>query len=276
MSAKLRQPVKRHGGKNYLAPKIIEMIPSHIHYVEPYFGGGAVLLQKPSSLIEGHSEVVNDLDGELMNLWSVLQHAEDFAKFQRTISATPFAVPEFRRAAMINSSDSVERAVAFFVRCRQSRQGLGRDFATLSRNRTRSKMNEQVSAWLSAVEGLPEVHDRLKRVVILSNEATRVIQQQDGAHTFFYLDPPYLHDTRNSVGEYGAHEMSVEQHEALLEPLARVTGKFILSGYRSELYDDFANCHGWHRRDIEIDNKASARRSKPRVTECLWFNFERE
>ena len=276
MSVKLRPPVKRHGGKHYLAPKIIEMIPSHIHYVEPYFGGGAVLLQKPVSLIEGHSEVVNDLDGELMNLWSVLRDAEEFASFQRTISATPFAAPEFGRAAKVNSSDSVERAVAFFVRCRQSRQGLGRDFATLSRNRTRSKMNEQASAWLSAVEGLPEVHDRLKRVVILNNEATRVIQQQDGAHTFFYLDPPYLHDTRSSVGEYGAHEMSVEQHEALLEALAGVTGKFILSGYRSGLYDDFANRHGWHRRDIEIDNKASARRSKPRVTECLWFNFERE
>ncbi len=56
MSAKLRPPVKRHGGKHYLAARIIEMIPSHIHYVEPYFGGGAVLLQKPASLIEGHSE----------------------------------------------------------------------------------------------------------------------------------------------------------------------------------------------------------------------------
>jgi len=57
-------------------------------------------------------------------------------------------------------------------------------------------MNEQASAWLRAVDGLPDVHQRLQRVVILNDDAVIVIRQQDGPHTLYYLDPPYLHETR--------------------------------------------------------------------------------
>jgi DNA adenine methylase len=84
----------------------------------------------------------------------------------------------------------VEAAVAFFVRCRQSRAGEFKRFATLSRNRTRRTQNEQASAWWNGVEGLPAVHARLKRVVILNEDALKVIKAQDGERTFFYLDPP--------------------------------------------------------------------------------------
>ncbi len=70
---KLTQPLKWHGGKHYLAKRIIELMPEHVHYVEPYFGGGAVLLQKDP---EGVSEVVNDIDGELMSFWDCLRAPE--------------------------------------------------------------------------------------------------------------------------------------------------------------------------------------------------------
>lgn len=139
-------------------------------------------------------------------------------------------------------------------------------------NRTRRGMNEQVSSWLTAVEGLPEVHARLKRVVILNDDALKVIRQQDGENTLFYCDPPYLHETRASTGEY-QHEMTEEQHRALLLTLALVKGKFILSGYPSKLYDEFATRHGWRCQTVEIDNKASSAKSKEKKTECLWMNY---
>ena len=60
----LTQPIKWHGGKHYLAAKIINLMPEHIHFVEPFFGGGSVLLEKDPT---GVSEVVNDIDGELTN-----------------------------------------------------------------------------------------------------------------------------------------------------------------------------------------------------------------
>ena len=68
-------------------------------------------------------------------------------------------------------------------------------------------MNEQASAWLAAVAGLSEVHARLSRVVILNRDALNVIRKQDGPDTLFYLDPPYLTETRTAPDVF-AHEMT--------------------------------------------------------------------
>lgn len=266
-------PLKWHGGKAYLAPWIIEHFPPHVHYVEPYFGGGAVLFAKPREWVEGHSEVVNDLNGGLMNFWRVMRDDMAFLRFRTLCEQTPFAQGDFERASWTDAcSGSVHSAHGFFIRYRQSRQGLGKDFATLSKNRTRRGMNEQVSAWLTAVEGLPEAHERLKRVVILNDDALKVIKQEDSQNTFFYLDPPYLHETRATTGDY-EHEMTEEQHSDLLELLDTIEGKFLLSGYHSRLYDIHADACGWVRHEKEIDNKASGKKSKERKVECLWANF---
>jgi DNA adenine methylase len=242
-------------------------MPSHVHYVEPFFGGGSVLFAKP---YEGVSEVINDRNDELANFWLVLSDPDLFADFHRRVSVLGMSETLWKTAW---EGSPVKRAVAFFVKYRQSRQGLGKDFATLSRNRTRRGMNEQASSWLSAVEGLPEVHSRLQRVVVLNRDALNVIHQQDGEQTLFYLDPPYLHETRVTTNEYGEHEMVREDHEKLLELLLQVRGKFLLSGYPSELYAQFATEGNWRRVDFEIDNKASSRARKPRVTECVWLNY---
>lgn len=268
----MSQPIKWHGGKFYLAPKIIDLMPDHVHYVEPFFGGGAVLFRKPERLVQGHSEVVNDVFGDLMNFWRVLQSPAGFAEFERRVAAVPFSKQEWEEASRSQSTDTIDRAVAFFIRYRQSRQGLGKDFATLSRTRTRRGMNEQAASWWSAVEGLPQAHARLRRVVILSEDAVDVIRREDGPETFFYCDPPYLSQTRSLVTAY-ACEMSTDDHERLLDRLGHIQGKFLLSGYRNDIYDSAASRFGWHRTDIRIDNKASAAKTKPRVTECLWANY---
>lgn len=271
------KPLKWHGGKHYLADRIIRLMPRHMHYVEPYAGGLSVLLAKPAELIEGHSEVVNDLNGGLSNFWSVLSSDELFSEMQRRLEGTPFSERVWAAAARRNQvttseEDMIDSAVRFFIQYRQSRQSLGKDFATLSRNRTRRGMNEQISSWLTAVEGLPEAHERLKRVVVLNHDACKVIQQQDGTNTFFYCDPPYLHETRTAKNAY-EFEMSRDEHKALLRVLLQIKGKFILSGYRSQLYDEFAQLGGWKRIDIQIDNKASSAKKKETKTECLWMNF---
>jgi DNA adenine methylase len=267
-------PLKWHGGKAYLASKIVALMPNHLHYVEPYAGGLSVLLAKNP---EGVSEVVNDLNGVLMNFWAALANTQSFAAFQRWAQATPFSERCWELSAeseYVPQQDQIDAsaAVAFFVRCRQSMAGRMKDFAPLSRTRVRRGMNEQASAWLTTVEGLPAVHERLKRVVILNRDALDVIRQQDGEQTLFYLDPPYLHSTRATTGEY-QHEMTEEQHQVLLATLAALDGKFMLSGYRSELYDDAARIYGWHRVDFDLPNNASSKKSKDRKTECVWTNF---
>lgn len=143
----MNSPLKYHGGKHYLASQIVALMPPHLHYVEPYFGGGAVLFAKPS---EGISEVANDLNGNLMNFWRVLQDKKSFAEFKRRIEATPFSETEWQDArnqlgqlnGTLSRQEQIDRAARFFVLCRQSMSGRCKDFTPLTRNRTRRGMNE--------------------------------------------------------------------------------------------------------------------------------------
>jgi DNA adenine methylase len=270
-SPQLSPPLKWHGGKHYLASRIIELMPLHTHYVEPYFGGGAVLLAKNP---EGVSEVVNDLNRELTNFWRVLQDDDMFAIFLRRVQATPFSEAEFNRddSCPASANDSPKRAAKFFVRCRQSLAGRMDVFAPLSRTRTRRAMNEQAAAWLSAIEGLPVVHTRLARVVILCRDALDVIRQQDGPDTFFYVDPPYLPGTRTAPSVY-SHEMTDYDHGLLLSVLGGIEGKFLLSGYHNKLYNDAAERYEWRRTDFDLPNHAAGGAVKRRMIESVWMNY---
>lgn len=203
-------PLKYHGGKHYLANDIVSLMPPHLHYVEPYFGGGAVLFAKST---EGVSKVANDINGDLMNFWRVLQDKKSFTEFRRRAEVTPFSEPQWEEAkeALAQESNgkrkvSIDRAVSSFVLCRQSMAGRCKEFTPLSKHRTRRGMNEQASAWINSVEGLLAVHQRLRRVVVLNRPAVEVIKTHDSPTTLFYLDPTYLPETRSSKHVFGPHE----------------------------------------------------------------------
>jgi len=277
------QPLKWWGGKHYLAKLLIALMPCHLHFVEAYAGGLAVLLEKDpfdkskywgaKSYEQGISEVVNDIHRGLTNFWRVLQREDTFAAFERIADAIPFSEIEWADAELRQAPQAdpdVEAAVAFFIRCRQSRAGGFKDFATLSRNRTRRMQNEQASAWWNCVEGLPAVSARLRRVVVLNQPAVDVIRQQDGPATLFYLDPPYLHDTRASTNAY-QHEMGEADHRELLATIKQCQGKVMLSGYPNEVYN--AELADWNRQDFVIDNKVAGGKTKREMTESVCMNY---
>ncbi len=108
--------------------------------------------------------------------------------------------------------------------------------------------------------------------MILNHDALDVIREQDGPNTCFYLDPPYLHETRSSAGEY-EYEMTVDDHHKLLWRLTEISGSFLISGYQSELYNDWEETYGFERHHFEIANNASSKKIKDVKTECLWTNF---
>lgn len=271
--SRLPLPIKWHGGKYYLAPKIVALMPPHRNYVEPFAGGLSVLLAKSP---DGVSEVVNDLDADLTTLWRVLADTDQFAEFYRVVEATPFSQREWQDSATTLSADDpdpIRRAVAFYVRCRQSLAGRGDSFAPLSTGRTRRAMNEQVSAWLTAVEGLPAVHARLKRLAVLNSDARDVIRRFDEPNTVIYCDPPYLPATRTAPDVY-THEMSRDQHADLLRVLGAVQhAAVLLSGYRNEMYD--AALSGWTRHEFDLPNNAAGGAEKRRMVECVWSNVTR-
>jgi DNA adenine methylase len=282
-------PIKRHGGKAPLAKRIIALMPPRalnpnapaaddpgwVHFVEPFCGGAAVTLALLAEDPEGISILINDLDAALMDFWDTLRSREHAPELIRLANMTPLSRVEFGRARQgTRDLSAPERALAFLVRCRQSRQALGKDFVAPVRNRTRRGMQDQVSAWLSAVDGLPYWHGLLRRVLIENQPALKVIRSEDGLRTIFYIDCPYLHETRSARSAYGPLEMTDAQHAELLETLANVKGRFLLSGYHSPLYDRFALAHRWHCTEIETDNKAGGGATKRRMVECIWTNYE--
>jgi DNA adenine methylase len=270
----LTPPLKSRSGKDYLAKQIVSLMPPHRHYVEPFFGSGVVLLARnPDDPLlslppyRGVSEVVNDIDGRLTNLWRVLQDPDLFSRFRRVIEATPLARPEWERAHPHQyGKDPVADAVAFFIDCRQSFRGMSQSFTRIARKRTRRGMNRTVSQWLTVVEGLPALHRRLSRVVIESMPAVELIRREDTPDTLFYCDPPHLQDGW-VAGNISPFQMTEADHRELLEVLRGCRGKVMLSGRWSDVYAD--GLDGWERFAYDLPTGTA----KSRQTEVIWCNF---
>ena len=81
-------PVKWFGGKAQLATRIVALLPEHHTYVEPFGGSAAVLLAKQPSPVE----VLNDMDGDLVNFWFVLRDYP--AELERRLALTPYSRAE--------------------------------------------------------------------------------------------------------------------------------------------------------------------------------------
>lgn len=101
-----------HGSKFRLAPWIISHFPEHKNYVEPFGGGGAVMLRKHPS----YHEVYNDLKDEVVNVFRVLRDPDQAQELKRKIELTPFSCTEFERSYEANGDGPVEKARKTIVR----------------------------------------------------------------------------------------------------------------------------------------------------------------
>ncbi len=258
-----RPLLRYHGGKWMLAPWIISHFPKHRIYVEPYGGGASVLLQKDRS----YSEVYNDLDGEIVNLFSIVR--DRGPELKQALGLTPFAREEYRLSFVV-SEDPLEQARRTVIR---SFMGFGSNAlcrAIKSGFRSCSNRSGTTPAhdWANFPRCLESLIERLQGVVIENYHADRIIRIHDKEDALFYIDPPYVHDTRSTKvhGHHGyTFEMTDEQHRSLAEVLHGVKGMVILSGYACALYDDLYG--DWKR----VERKAFADGARPR-TEVLWFN----
>lgn len=256
-----------YGGKFSHLDWLLPLLPKSHHYCEPFSGSAAVLLNRDPSPIETY----NDIDGAVVNFFEVVRDFPD--ELTRKIALTPFAREEFFKA--INGPEKglskIERARRFYVLARQTRTGLAQT-ATLGRwanckNTSRAGMSGVVSRWLGGIEALPEIAERIARVQIENRPALDVIRLYDDKSTFFYCDPPYLHETRGDAKAYG-FEMDNDEHIALATTLRKIKGKAAVSGYRCDLMDQLYK--GWRRYDAPKKRVHSAKSIRQ---ECLWMNY---
>jgi DNA adenine methylase len=258
---RLRPAVKWHGGKHYLALRIIERLPAHRRYVEPFAGGLNVLLNKPPAGVE----VAADLNAGLMQFYRVLR--DRTGELLGRLTGLPYGPETFAWSrAEGDPGDEVDAAAQFLARNRHSRGGLGRDLAWSGR--LRGGRPGDLNAWETMKPELPRLARRLARVKLRCQDAVELIREFDGPDTLFYLDPPYLHETRTAVDTY-AHEMSWADHVRLLEAVGGCRGMVAISGYPDPLYDEALR--DWERLEFDMPNNAGQTRSKQRRVEVLWL-----
>lgn len=251
--------LRYHGGKVRLASRIASLLPPHHEvYVEPFAGGAAVLLAKPRARFE----VYNDLDGEMVNLFQVIRdHRDDLCE---RVALTPFARAEHVEAYRA-TDDAIERARRTLIRSHMGFGTNGIHKSTGFRAKGLRAGALPVHGWAGVPEAVRLTAERMRGVVIENRPALQVMAMHDNPDAVFYVDPPYLPETRERACRY-THEMSWDDHAELLGVLLGLKGRVVLSGYSSHLYDK--TLAGWRR--IEIKAKADGAKDR---TEVLWLNF---
>lgn len=262
----MKTPISYYGGKQRLVPEILPLIPKHTQYVEPFCGGAAVFWAKPPS----PHEVINDLDGRVVNFYRVLQTR--FTELQSMILGTLHSEAEHRWAKSVLAdaeADEVDRAWAFWVQTSMSfsnKIGAGfafsmrvREGATQCGNMIRNRRNEFVEAY----------SERLDGAEIFSRDAVDLIRLKDSPTTFFYIDPPYV---SSECGHYKGY--TAADFQRLLDTLATLQGKFLLSSYPEPELVAMRALHGWRVKDIEGTVAVSGKRKERKAkTECLTYNY---
>lgn len=261
MTAPTRPALRYHGGKWRLAPFILKHFPPHVCYVEPFGGAASVLLRKAPAFLE----VYNDLGNDVVNFFRILR--ERPSELISAIDLTPYSRSEFLQAQE-TCADDLERARRFYV---WSWQGRGRGgvkepggWRFMSRN-TRSQT--PVDDWNNH-NHLWAVAERLKKVQVESGDAVTIIKRYDEPTTLFYVDPPYVQDTRGRRWARSAyvHEYTDDQHRHLASVLRTARGMVVISGYPSPLYEGLYG--DWRK----VQRKASKDNGAKSAIECLWLS----
>lgn len=225
------------GGKWLAAPWIISHFPAHVCYCEPYAGGASVLLRKPPSKIE----VYNDLDSAVVTFFRVLRDRP--GELIRAIELTPYSREECDQS--INKvGDELEIARRFCVRSYMASSS-AQVSGGWSYNVTKAS-GLPSATWNDIPERLVVIAQRLKLVQIENSPALDTIKRFDAPGTLFYLDPPYLLETRpGSSGSYRQEMHTNPEHTELANLLNSISGMAIVSGYEHPLYDELYT--GWRK-----------------------------
>ena len=256
----MKTPISYYGGKQRLVPEILPLIPKHTQYVEPFCGGAAVFWAKEPSA----HEVINDLDGRVVNFYRVLQTR--FPELQAMIRGTLHSEAEYYRAKALllnEQAEPLERAWAFWVQTNMSFSNKLFGGFAFSDDGGRSAMTTTKRAEFGQYEV------RLRGAEVFSRDAVELIKLKDSPTTLFYIDPPYV---SSECGHYKGYTSA--DFQRLLDALATLQGKFLLSSYPEPELLAMRALHGWQTKDIDATVAVSGKRKERKAkTECLTWNY---
>lgn len=250
--------VKYPGAKWRCAEWIIQHLPPHTHYVEPFFGSGAVFFSKTPV----RHEVINDLSGDVVNLFRVIR--EDGERLAALIAMTPWAREEYD-LSNTPAADPIEQARRFLVCAWQSygRGIIGAKTGWRTGGTAPDAARSTTELWASIPDRIHTTAERLLYAEIEHRPALDVLSRHAAGDVLVYADPPYPRALRRD-GFYPT-DMTDAEHLALLDALDAHPGPVVLSGYHCALYDD--RLAHWHTREKRVIVERGQAR-----TEVLWLN----
>jgi Site-specific DNA methylase len=255
------------GGKQYLLKHLLPLIPQHKTYVEPFCGSAKLFFAKTPSQVE----VLNDKNKLIANLfYCVSFHFDEFYQKVSTLVYSRVLYDMFKQdvetLADLKIPD-VDVAVKTYYLFNTS--FAGKVFGGFGVSKTKN----EAKSFHNKISSLHLIHERLKNAQIECSDFEEVIRRYDSEDTFFYLDPPY----------YGAElyydaNFTEEDHKRLLSLLKQVRGKWLLSGYSNELYEN--ELKEFNRLEFQAVKHSygltqnSKQKERPQAVEVVWFNYE--
>ena len=253
--------------------QILRLFPKHgtyNTYIEPFGGSYAIGFHTPPERI-APIEIYNDLYNNVYSLFNVLSDERWFAEFKRLCDLSYYNEQmrkDYKEDLKRDDLGIIERAFKFFYVNRSSHTGIG----GFSMNMVvRRNMAKSVSDYLSTVDKLPEIHQRLSKVMVYNRDALELMEKYSRDNVFMYVDPPYVLSTRSSAERY-AVDMTDEQQKKLVDVCIRSKAKLLISGYDCELYDKLLD-NGFKKVSFTVNTIDGARNPKTKV-ESLWLNYE--
>lgn len=257
----LKYPGAKWGSSGAVASWVTGHLPPHTVYVEPFFGSGGVFFSKPPS----KAEYINDLDGDVVNLFRVMR--DDFDELCRVVELTPYGREEYE-ASFEPADTPLERARRTLVRHWMSVGGNGGGRYITGWRHSGAKTARSKSCtfeWDRLPERIMAHAKRLKGAHIENRPALEVLGRLNHSTTLAYLDPPYLAGVRKGR-MYREEMLDDAQHIELLTFLAQDwQGMAVLSGYPHTLYDELLP--GW----AQVTRTTAAEMGQSR-TEALWLS----
>ena len=201
----------------------------------------------------------------MINFYKIVQ--QDFVSLQKKINITLHSRRQHKDASVIYNNphlfNDLDRAWAVWVSASQSFASMldGSWGYDKTRNTTTKKIINK------GVGFTEEYAIRLQNVQLECTDALYIIKSRDHADAFHYCDPPYI---GTDCGHYEGY--SDRDFINLLELLATVKGKFLLSSFPTEILADFVKRYGWYQKRVEQKTTVNKGSGKVKI-ECMTANY---
>lgn len=260
----MKTPITYYGGKQTLLKHILPLIPKHSLYTEAFCGGCAVLFAKNPV----DCEVINDIDRSLINFYLIAK--KHYRMLKEEIEGTLHCRDQHAHALHIKKYPEFFSPAqwAWAVWALSKIAFASKQDGSFGYDRFGTTCQKMSNAKDEFTETLCK---RLENVTVENDCALKIIKRYDCPEAFHFVDPPYVN---SDCGHYDGL-FSIEEMQRLIDLLATLQGKFMLTMFPYEPIEKAAKANGWIIHKVERTISAS-KDSRRKQEEWMVCNYEPE